>query len=791
MMTSQLSFGQWVKGRRKSLDLTQEELAMRVGCSLEMIQKIEAGKRRPSKQMSEQLAASLLIEPSKRAEFLRVARGEFVTAPIPTPEAQRPTNLHTPLTRLIGRDAEGAAVREYLLNERTRLLTLTGPPGIGKTRLSIEVAGSVLPYFNDGVFFVPLAPVIGPDLVTTTIAETLGVRECTGQPLFTKLLEFLQGKQLLLVLDNFEQMVAAGPAVAELLERSPGVKALITSREALRLHGEQQFRVPPLGRAGLKERPPVEELLSYPAIALFVERARAVESTFRLTEENAAAVNAICTQVDGLPLAIELVAARIRVLPPKVLLLKLADRLGLLTGGQQNLQSRHQSLRAAIDWSHDLLDGAEQTLFRRLGVFAGGCTLTSVEAICNATGDLPLSVMDGVASLLNKSLLSEQRLGTYEAAGEREPRFMMLETILEYAKDKLEGSGEAAMVRHLHFQYFLALAEMSTSALFGAHQGEWLARLDAEHENLRAALSWAIKGASREEGLRLTGALGPFWFVRGYITEGRRWLDAALAAAEGLPPGPALAEALAAAGQLAFMQGDHETAITMHNRRLPIHRQVADKRGLAETLSHLAMAMMLSDDYQQAEALVEESLSLYREMDDLYGIAVSLNSMGTQARSRREYARAIALFEESLALFEQIGNQYESIHPISSLGQVAYEQGDYARAKEFFWCALNTAYELGYTRGIAFTLSRVARTAAAQGELERAATLSGAADALYNATSITQSPLDHAQHEAMKRTIRGQLGDTVFQSASGAGSAMTIEQVVAYVREGEEEYSSC
>jgi non-specific serine/threonine protein kinase len=504
---------------------------------------------------------------------------------------------------------------------------------------------------------------------------------------------------------------------------------------------------------------------------------------FALTEENAAAVNAICAQLDGLPLAIELVAARIRVLPPQVLLLKLSDRLGLVTGGQQNLQGRHQSLRTAIDWSHDLLDLGEQTLFRRLSVFAGGCTLISVEAACNATGDLPVNVMDGVASLLNKSLLSEQRLGKYESARESEPRFLMLETLLEYAKEKLERSGEADTVRRLHFEYFLALAEMSTSALFGSQQGEWLARLDAEHDNLRAALSWAINSASLEEGLRLTGALGPFWFVRGYITEGRQWLGAALAAAEGLPPGPALAEALAAAGQLAFTQGDRATAITMHNQRLPIYRQLADKRGLAEALSHLSMAMMLSDDQQQAGALLEESLTLYREMDDLGGIALSLNSMGARARSRREYARAIALFEESLALFEQIGNQWESIHPISSLGQVAYEQGDYVRAKEFFRRALAIAYEFGYTRGIASTLSRLARTAAAQGELERAATLSGAADELYNATSITQAPPDNAQDEAMKRTVRGQLGDTVFNSASGEGSAMTIEQAVAYARE--------
>src|SRR5215213_7952186 len=448
-MDLETSFGRWLRQRRRALDLTQQDLARQVGCAIITIQKLEADERRPSRQLAERLADKLMVAPDDRAALMLLARGEPYLDPraAEAPEQPRPVppqprgNLPVPLTRLIGRKQDLAAVRNTLLRSETRLLTLIGPPGIGKTRLSLAVAHEVQAAFADGASFVALAPLSDPSLVIATTALALGIKENAGQSLLQTLKAALYSKRLLLVLDNFEQVLEAAPLVVELLEACPGLKALITSRAALHVRGERLYALPVLLLPDLTQLPTTGALARTPAIALFVERAQAVRPDFRLTAQNAQTVAEICVRLDGLPLAIELAAARIGLLSPEALLVRLEQRLAVLTDGARDLPPRHRTLRAAIGWSYELLDASEQALFRRLGVFVGGCALEVAEAVCNAEGDLPWTVVDGLAALLDKSLL---RL---ETGVDGEPRFVMLETIRAYALERLAASGEERAIR--------------------------------------------------------------------------------------------------------------------------------------------------------------------------------------------------------------------------------------------------------------------------------------------------------------------------------------------------------
>src|SRR5687767_2573926 len=432
--------------------------------------------------------------------------------PLRTLEAYR-NNLPLQPTPLIGREKEVAEVCDLLGGEATHLLTLTGPGGIGKTRLALQAAADLLDDFSDGTFFVPLATLTEAELFLPAVAETLGVRETGEQPLKEILKDYLGERRLLLVLDNFEQVLGAAPAVTELLAVAPGLKVLATSRAPLGLYGEHEFPVPPLTLPDLERPPPLERLTQYEAVGLFVERAQALKPDFKVTNESAPAVAEICVRLDGLPLAIELAAARIKMLPPRAMLQRLTSRLKLLTGGARDLPERQRTLKATIEWSFALLDEGEQVLFRRLAVFSGGRTLEAIEAICDAEGDLPVDTFEGVSSLLDKSLLGQE-----EGPGE-EPRFVMLETVHEFAREKLQGSGEAEQIKRVHAQYFLTLAEEAHPELLGANQLQWLEKLEAEHDNMRAALSWALEGKEVEVALRLGGALSWFWSMRGYYGE--------------------------------------------------------------------------------------------------------------------------------------------------------------------------------------------------------------------------------------------------------------------------------
>jgi predicted ATPase len=472
--------------------------------------------------------------------------------PLSTLDAYR-NNLPLQPTLLVGREKEVADLCDLLLSDETSLLTLTGPGGIGKTRLALQAAADLLDDFPDGTFFVALASLTEAERFFSAVAVTLGVKETGERPLVETLKDYLGERHLLLLLDNFEQVLGAAPAVTELLGAAPGLKVLVTSRAPLGLYGEHEYAVPPLSVPDVKHLPDLKTLSQYEAVRLFIERAKSAKADFEVTDESAPAVAEICVRLDGLPLAIELAAARIKMLPPNELLHRLTSRLKLLTGGARDLPERQRTLRATIEWSFALLEEGEQLLFARLAVFSGGRTLEAIEAICDAEGDLPMGAFDGVSSLLDKSLLRQE-----EGPG-GEPRFVMLETIHEFAREKLGESAEAEEIKRTHAQYFLTLAEEADPELKGPDQLEWLERLEAEHDNVRAALSWASERKDVEVALRLGGALWWFWLVRGYHSEGRGWLEEALAM-EGRGSPEVRAMALVGVGALALDQGDLDRA---------------------------------------------------------------------------------------------------------------------------------------------------------------------------------------------------------------------------------------
>ncbi|MFQ5794790.1 MAG: BTAD domain-containing putative transcriptional regulator [Candidatus Bipolaricaulia bacterium] len=519
--------------------------------------------------------------PETRELYRQIRNGEILEPPRAVPN-----NLPIPLTRFIGRDKERAVVQVRLLDEEMRLLTLTGPGGTGKTRLGLQVVADLIDHFEDGACFVDLAPISDPGLVVSTIAQTLGVKEAEGRPLLDILKASLRGKQMLLVLDNFEQVVAAAPQVVELVAACPQLKVLVTSREPCHVRGEHVFPVPPLALPGSDGKRPlaIERLTQYEAVRLFIERAVAVKPDFAVTDENAPAVAEICIRLDGLPLAIELAAARIKLLSPQALLARLGNRLKLLTGGARDLPACQQTLRDTIDWSYDLLNTGERTLFERLSVFVGGGTLEAAEAVCIGADNLELKmdILDGLASLVDKNLLRRKE----QADGE--PRFLILETIREYGLERLEASGESEAIRRTHADYYLALAEQAEPKLEGPDQRMWLDRLEVEHDNLRAALVWFEQNGEAEAELRLGGALWGFWHMRGYLSEGRRWLEGALAKGEDRDVSASVrAKALHGAGVLTHEQGDYERATVLYEESLDLRRELGDKPGVAILLSNL------------------------------------------------------------------------------------------------------------------------------------------------------------------------------------------------------------
>lgn len=632
-------------------------------------------------------------------------------------------NLPVQPTPLIGREQVGATACGLLRRTDVRLLTLTGPGGTGKTRLGLQVAADLLEDFESGVYFVPLAVIRDPALVASSIARALGLQEKAGQLLLDSLKEFLQDKQMLLLLDNFEQVVAAALLVAELLAACPRLKFLVTSRVVLRLSGEHEFPVPPLELPDPRRLPAIETLSQYAAVELFMQRTLAIKPDFRVDNTNAPAVAEICVRLDGLPLAIELASARIKLLSPQAMLARLGHRLELLRGGARDVPDRHQTLRQAIAWSYDLLEVGEQALFRRLAVFARGCTLEAAEAVCQAM-DNPtvgagqsLEVLDGVASLVDKSLLRQQE----QASGE--PRFRMLETIREYGLECLTASGEEHAVRRAHADYYLALAEAAEPALTGPEQVTWLDRLEVEHDNLRAALQWAEESGEAEIGLRLAGALCQFWLIRGHLREGQERLARLLGLAGASPRTAARAKALMRAGHLADNLSDYAAAHAFFEESLTIRRERGDTSGIAAVLNDLGRVAEHRNDYTAACALSAESLAIWRELGDKAGIATSLHNLGWVAYQQGEYATAYALCQESLGLRRELGDKRSIAFELGGMGRTAHKQGDYRRATALLEEALALCQDIGVKQLFAWVSTHLAEVVHDQGNDERATAL--------------------------------------------------------------------
>ncbi|MBI4497726.1 MAG: tetratricopeptide repeat protein [Chloroflexi bacterium] len=729
-------------------------------------------------------------------------------------EDGRSIGLPTLLTPLIGREQDTATAQDRLRQLGVRLLTLTGPGGVGKTRLALQLAADVAPDFPDGVFFVSLAPVTDPALVIPTVASALGIadydRGAASQ--FDRLRASLQDQRVLLVLDNFEQVLAAAPSLTGLLAACARLKVLVTSRAALRVRGEHEYTVSPLALPSAGQLSDVETLTQVPAVALFLDRARAVAPGFRVTQDNAAAIAGICARLDGLPLAIELAAVRVKLLSPQALLHRLDHRFHLLTGGIRDLPARQQTLRDAIGWSYDLLDAHEQRLFRRLAVFVGGCTLDAAARVCNSGGDLPADFLDGVASLADKSLIRQ------EEQGGDEPRVGMLETLREYGLEQLAASGEDDAVRDAHAAYALALAEEAEHRLTSPEQRTWLERLDREHSNLRAALRWLQEQGRADRALRLGSALWRFWLTRGHLGEGRRWIEASLASSADVPA-RVRAKALNGAGMLAHYQGEYTVAAALCGESLTIFRQLGDQAGMAAAINGLALVARSGGDYSTARAMYEESQALLRELGDRWGLAYALTYQGVAAWMAVDYPAAHRALEEGLALAQAVGDRQTAANALHILGRVALAGGEYAVASALLDEAAPWFREVGDRRGvarsfeglaevalrqgnlatarawhrealvllkdlgerwfIALCLEELAGVAMAEGQPEQATRLLGAASALREATGAVMPVSARVQTDRLLAAARTALGEARCAAALAQGRTLTLDQIIA------------
>ncbi len=778
-MTVKTSFGQWLKQRRKVLDLTREDLAGRIGCAAVTLRKIEADERRPSKQIAELLAEFLNIPSHEHAAFVRFARAEPAESDAPwgTP-FHPPTNLPTQPTLLIGREEAVADLRKRLLQPESRMLTLSGPPGIGKTRLGLQVAAQLLDDFSDGVFYIGLASIRDVNLIPTTIASILSIPEGGPQTPLERLKAFLRDKQILLVLDNFEQILAAAPQIAELLAACPSLKLLVTSRAPLRIRYERQIPVSPLAVPDLAHLPDLDRLSQYSAMILFIERAQAVKPDFLLTQENAATVAAICTRLDGLPLAIELISARVKLLSPMALLERLHGRLMLQSDGLRDIEPRHRTLNTAIDWSFQLLSFEEQILFRRLSVFVGGWMLDAAEAVCMET--LSLNLLDALSSLLDKNLVKhDTRLGG-------EPRFMMLETIREYALERLAASGEHKMLLRRHAAYFVTLAEAAQPILTKPQQGLLWDRMEVEHPNFRAALEWG------EMGLRLAVALTVFWFRRGHISEGSGWLISTLERPElGSSQETYLthkASALEWLGDFSVFQGNFDISQQRYEESLALYRALGNKDGVARVLGNFGISAEMRGDHERAIALMQESLSLFRELGNKIGIAWDLFFMGQPAYTHGQIEQAGAMFEESVMLFREVDDTWGIASVLFRLAMVAVDKGDYRQAGAYLAESLVRLQELGERWQIVNTLEVFACLAAAEGQssknpqlsLIRSARIFGATVVLREALHTPVLPSEQRFYDRGIAALHAQLDEASLRMAWAEGRAMTFDQVVAY-----------
>jgi non-specific serine/threonine protein kinase len=706
--------------------------------------------------------------------------------------ADIPHNLPLPLTSFIGRQRELAEVRRLLA--ATRLLTLTGAGGVGKTRLAIEAAaGHVAADYPDGTWLVELAPLADPALLPQTIAAALGVREAPGRSLADSLTEYLRAKTLLLVLDNCEHLVAAAAQLAEALLRTcPSLRILATSREALGIAGEATLRVPSLSLPPISDigyrisdspediRYPISDIES-DAVRLFVDRAGLALPDFQLTDGNAPVIAQICRRLDGIPLAIELAAARVKGLTPEQISARLDDRFRLLTGGSRTALPRQQTLRALIDWSYRLLSEPERILLRRLSVFAGGWTLDAAEAVCAGDGLERAGILELLLQLVDKSLVQAEPKG-------EEERYRLLETLRQYAHEELLSREEAEQVRRRHFRHFLALTEEAEPALTGAASADWLKRLGADHDNLRTALDWGLGSGESAATLQMAAALGLMWVYIGQVTEGREWIERGLATAGGLPD-IVRARALGAMAELAWGQSDFEFAIRASEESLNLCREFEDVQGMARALCIQGQAGLYRSEYERASDLLQRSSDLSREAGSKYHLGMALMLLGVTASNQGDYARAVAFCEEALALQREIGNRWGMVGSLGTLATVAHRRKDFGQATELLRECLHLTNDLGATFALAHNLtmlvSVLAEPASDTGSLVRAARLAGAVESMFAGMSAVSplTPPARAAYERNMAAARARLGDQAFDTARAAGRQMTLPQALALALE--------
>jgi non-specific serine/threonine protein kinase len=658
------------------------------------------------------------------------------------------------------------------LRDDVRLLTLTGTGGTGKTRLALALAATLQDAFEDGIWFVDLSTITDATLVVPAIAHALSLRDAPQLLELQRVTAAIGDRKLLLVLDNFEQVVSAAADIAQLLAAAPRLKMLITSRAVLRVSGEHEFAVPSLGLPERIYPQNAEGLTQYEAVALFVQRAEAAAPGFQVTNANAPAIAEICARLDGLPLAIELAAARTKLLPPQALLGRLSNRLQLLTSGPRDRPERQQSLRRTIDWSYGLLDEPEKALFRQLAVFSGGWTLDAAEEVTFAQID----ILDGLASLLDKSLI--QQPDTTVA----EPRYRMLETIREFAFEQLDRSGEAGDIRYRFADYFVRLAQAAELELRGPPSMQWLDRLQAEHDNLRAVVHWSLENREPTHALVIGGSLRRYMDARGHLNEAQRWLETGLGL--DVPVAPRVrARALLAAGGVAWLSGDYALAIARNTESLTVYRGLADDLGVARALQNLGNVAHYQGEYDRATSIYAESLELYRKIGDQAGTAGILNSMGVLARNRGDLASARALGEESLSIHRSAGDARDVALGLNNLARVARDQGDWTSASDLCSESLKLFAELNDQWGVAVVLANLGIQAQRLGAAERAVKLFGASEALREAATgsvfLSVSPGESSAYSESVNLVRAALGQSPFAVGWRAGRELRLVEAVA------------
>jgi non-specific serine/threonine protein kinase len=786
--TPHATFADLLQRYRRATGLTQEELAERAHLSVRGISNLERGVRRlPQRGTVALLIEALGLAGTARASFEAAARG--LEDPSPKTPAKGtaltvPTNLPLALTSFVGRAREIATVRR-LLGE-TRLLTLSGPGGCGKTRLALEVAHTLADHaqqgaaYADGIWLVELAALSDGERVVQAVATVLGVRERPDQSLLDSLTAFLCPKQVLLLLDNCEHLLGACAALADsLLRVCPRLTILATSREALGIAGEQPWLVPSLDLPDPRGRLTLEQAATSEAVQLFAQRAQVVRPDFAPTGRQVVLAAQICRRLDGIPLAIELAAARLAVLPLDQLATRLDDRFRLLTAGSRTALPRQQTLRATLDWSYDLLGQKERLLLQRLSVFAGGWTLDAAEAVCTGDGIAAEEVLDLLAGLVNKSLVLLEESGS-------NARYRMLETVRQYASELLLTTGEASRLHDRHLDWYQTLAGQAAQRIGGAERELWLERLETDLENFRTALHWSnVEEGRQVAGLRLAAALEDFWYIRGYASEGRRWLEVLLEHGGSAVPAALQARAVEVTALLTYYQAEHAQALALFEAAYALHSSEGNVVSATWALNYQSLMAMHLGDYQRATRLLEQVLPAHREQGDLHGVGWALCYLAGIQQLQGDYASAVALFKESLVIFEDLQDSYGIGYQLWHLANTACDQRNYVQARQLYRESLQVRHALMDKRGIAECLEGLAAVAVAEEQPVPAARLIGAAHWLRETIGTPLHAMERPVHDCALTAIRTTLGEAAFTAAWTEGQAMELEEAIALALEME------